>query len=96
MDQYYNKDENGFKLPKYADLPILKKKDEIITAAKNARVIIITGETGSGKSTQVPQYLLDDLVMNNKPGQIYVTQPRNGCLLKILSFKQSKFFVIFF
>ena len=29
-----------------------------------------------GKSTQVPQYLLDDMVKNNEPGQIYVTQPR--------------------
>ena len=87
MDQYYEKDENGFKPPRYADLPILKKKDEIITAANNARVIIITGETGSGKSTQVPQYLLDDLVINDKPGQIYVTQPREGLLLHFTFYK---------
>ena len=39
------------------DLPIYSKKDEIINAVKECDTVIITAETGSGKSTQVPQYL---------------------------------------
>ena len=38
-------------------LPIFSYKQEIIQAVKNSAVTIITAETGSGKSTQVPQYL---------------------------------------
>lgn len=51
-------------------LPVFQFKSEIVQAIKDNSVTIITAETGAGKSTQVPQYLLDagyDLV---------VTQPR--------------------
>lgn len=51
-------------------LPIHAFRDQIVEAVRNNPVVVITAETGAGKSTQVPQYLLDagyDLV---------VTQPR--------------------
>lgn len=32
-------------------------RNEIIEAVRNERVVIIAGDTGCGKSTQVPQYL---------------------------------------
>lgn len=32
-------------------------EDDIVEAVKNNQVVIITGETGSGKSTQIPQIL---------------------------------------
>lgn len=32
-------------------------RDEIIEAVRNHRVVIIAGDTGCGKSTQIPQYL---------------------------------------
>lgn len=51
-------------------LPITAFRDQIVEAVKNNPVTVITAETGAGKSTQVPQYLLGagyDLV---------VTQPR--------------------
>ncbi|MBF0572375.1 MAG: DUF3418 domain-containing protein [Desulfamplus sp.] len=40
------------------ELPITDKKDEIIEAIKNNRVVIIAGETGSGKTTQIPKFCI--------------------------------------
>ena len=57
--KYYKVDDYGkIIIPKYEDLPILEHKNEILTALEDTQVLIITGETGSGKSTQVPQYIL--------------------------------------
>ncbi|XP_055634665.1 probable ATP-dependent RNA helicase DHX34 isoform X2 [Toxorhynchites rutilus septentrionalis] len=40
-----------------ANLPVAKHRDEIMAAVKNEQVVILAGDTGCGKSTQVPQYL---------------------------------------
>ena len=40
-------------------LPIFDKKNEIVKSIEANDVTIITAETGSGKSTQVPQYLYE-------------------------------------
>ncbi len=40
-------------------LPTLKIKVELLEKLKNNNVIIIISETGSGKSTQIPQYCVD-------------------------------------
>ena len=40
-----------------ANLPVAKYRQTIIDAVKTERVIIIAGDTGCGKSTQIPQYL---------------------------------------
>ena len=37
------------------DLPIFAKKDEIVDAVKRHPVIVVSGETGSGKTTQLPK-----------------------------------------
>lgn len=39
-------------------LPIIKYKEEIVKAVKQNDVVVISGETGCGKSTQVPKYIL--------------------------------------
>lgn len=53
-------------------LPVFAFKPEITSAVREHRVVIVTAETGAGKSTQVPQFLLDD-----EPGRrVVVTQPR--------------------
>jgi len=54
-------------------LPIEDYKGEIQKTVKNNKVTIITAETGSGKSTQVPQYLREII---NGDEQIIITQPR--------------------
>ncbi|MBN1932634.1 MAG: ATP-dependent RNA helicase HrpA [Desulfobacterales bacterium] len=56
------------------DLPITAKKDEIITAIKNNPVVIISGETGSGKTTQIPKFSL--AAGRGIDGLIGCTQPR--------------------
>uniref|UniRef100_A0A915Q1Z1 ATP-dependent RNA helicase n=1 Tax=Setaria digitata TaxID=48799 RepID=A0A915Q1Z1_9BILA len=40
-------------------LPIAEKRGEILETLQNVNVFLIAGDTGCGKSTQVPQYLLD-------------------------------------
>ena len=40
-------------------LPIYPFKDKILETIRENQVVIITAETGAGKSTQVPQYLLE-------------------------------------
>ena len=40
------------------DLPITAKKDAIIRAIRRHPVIIVSGETGSGKTTQLPKFCL--------------------------------------
>jgi energy-coupling factor transporter ATP-binding protein EcfA2 len=37
---------------------VLCCREQILTAVRNENVVIIAGDTGCGKSTQVPQYLL--------------------------------------
>lgn len=42
-----------------ANLPVAQYKEEIIKTVKNEQVVIIAGDTGCGKSTQIPQYLYE-------------------------------------
>ncbi|GFR13080.1 probable ATP-dependent RNA helicase DHX35 [Trichonephila clavata] len=56
-------------------LPIYKYRNHILYLLENYQTVIILGETGCGKSTQVPQYLLEAGWLNND-GIIGITQPR--------------------
>jgi len=57
-----------------ADLPVIQYKDEIIQAISDNQVVIIAGETGSGKTTQLPQICLS--MDRGIGGFIGHTQPR--------------------
>lgn len=62
-------------------LPITIKKDEIIAAIKSNRVVIISGETGSGKSTQLPKFCL--AAGRGVDGKIGCTQPRRIAAISV-------------
>jgi ATP-dependent helicase HrpA len=57
-----------------ADLPITAKKDEIVQAIRRHPVVIISGETGCGKSTQIPKMCIE--AGRGLRGKIACTQPR--------------------
>ncbi|XP_026330689.1 putative ATP-dependent RNA helicase DHX57 isoform X2 [Hyposmocoma kahamanoa] len=69
-------------MPIRRKLPAWQKRKEILDTIKKSQVVVISGETGCGKSTQVPQYILDEWLDNfSKDGQlqhveIICTQPR--------------------
>ncbi|RQM13399.1 hypothetical protein B5M09_008943, partial [Aphanomyces astaci] len=57
-------------------LPIASFEDEIVATARQTRVLLVSGETGSGKSTQVPHFLLRDMLKQSSHDMIVCTQPR--------------------
>ncbi|UKZ59850.1 uncharacterized protein TrAtP1_001142 [Trichoderma atroviride] len=57
-------------------LPMWKFKGEVLNAVDNNQVIIICGETGCGKSTQVPAFLLEHELSQGKQCKVYCTEPR--------------------
>ncbi|KAJ9511099.1 hypothetical protein QJQ45_013149 [Haematococcus lacustris] len=59
-------------------LPIHASKQELLEAIERNAVTIVSGETGSGKSTQLPQFLLEEAVAAGRGAAVslVVTQPR--------------------
>ncbi|KAL6703534.1 putative ATP-dependent RNA helicase ucp12 [Coniothyrium glycines] len=59
-------------------LPAWKLRDDIVHTVNSCQVTIISGETGSGKSTQSVQFVLDDLIQRRlgAAANIVCTQPR--------------------
>ncbi|CAD5207263.1 unnamed protein product [Bursaphelenchus okinawaensis] len=57
-------------------LPTSQYRDDILNQIEANNVTIITGGTGCGKTTQVPQFLLEESNEKRKPIKIVCTQPR--------------------
>ncbi|MEV6758352.1 ATP-dependent RNA helicase HrpA [Streptomyces sp. NPDC051214] len=69
--------ERGSRLPKItypAELPVSQKKDDIAAAIRDHQVVIVAGETGSGKTTQIPKICME--LGRGVRGMIGHTQPR--------------------
>ena len=58
----------------FPDLPVTGKKDDIADLIKNHQVVVVCGETGSGKTTQLPKICLS--IGRGAAGFIGHTQPR--------------------
>ncbi|MFK4187865.1 ATP-dependent RNA helicase HrpA [Streptomyces sparsogenes] len=56
------------------ELPVSQKKDDILAAVRDHQVVIVAGETGSGKTTQIPKICLE--LGRGVKGLIGHTQPR--------------------
>ncbi|GAB4845413.1 Pre-mRNA-splicing factor ATP-dependent RNA helicase DEAH1 [Ancistrocladus abbreviatus] len=62
-------------------LPIYPYRDELLKAVNDHQVLIIVGETGSGKTTQIPQYLHE--AGYTKCGKVGCTQPRRVAAMSV-------------
>ena len=58
----------------YPDLPITQRREELLATIRDHQVVIVAGETGSGKSTQLPKLCLE--LGRGIAGMIGHTQPR--------------------
>ncbi|CAM6117386.1 unnamed protein product [Calypogeia fissa] len=62
-------------------LPIYKLKNELVTAVNENQVLVVIGETGSGKTTQMTQYLAE--AGYSTKGKIGCTQPRRVAAMSV-------------
>jgi ABC-type multidrug transport system fused ATPase/permease subunit len=66
-------------------LPIFKKKEELLQTIQAHPVTLVVGETGSGKTTQLPLYLLEEQILAHHGSETYiiVTQPRRIAAISV-------------
>jgi HrpA-like RNA helicase len=64
--------QRGVEAMEALSLPVTSYKEEILSSIKRFATTIIVGETGSGKSTQIPQYIID----SDQSIRLVCTQPR--------------------
>ncbi|ONK64758.1 uncharacterized protein A4U43_C07F29560 [Asparagus officinalis] len=62
-------------------LPIYPYREELLQAVNDHQVLVIVGETGSGKTTQIPQYLIE--AGYTKHGKVGCTQPRRVAAMSV-------------
>lgn len=64
--------------PVRESLPAYQARKTLLAAVEKHRVVLVAGETGCGKTTQVPQFLLDDAIQDGRGSvcSIVITQPR--------------------
>jgi len=78
--------------PEVTSLPVYDYKREILEAIADNQVIVVSAETGSGKTTQIPQFILDHAIEGRRGARcnILVTQPRRisamSVALRVLDF----------
>lgn len=64
-------------------LPIYHHMEPLTTVIKQSKSLVIVGEPGSGKTTQIPQFI--DAANLNKGAKIAVTQPRRVAAISVAS-----------
>lgn len=63
------------------NLPIFEKRNKLLELIQRHKTLIILGETGSGKTTQIPQYVYSARLQVN--GKIGITQPRRVAAISV-------------
>ncbi|MQM14405.1 hypothetical protein Taro_047334 [Colocasia esculenta] len=69
-------------LEKRKTLPVWLQKDEFLRVARDNQTVILVGETGSGKTTQIPQFVLELDDLGKRP-MVACTQPRRVAAMSV-------------
>ena len=70
-------------LKQRAALPIHTIRAALLSALQQHDVVVVMGDTGCGKTTQVPQYLLEDAAEHGSAANVVVTQPRRIAAMSV-------------
>ncbi|KAI0651707.1 P-loop containing nucleoside triphosphate hydrolase protein [Trametes meyenii] len=57
-------------------LPMAQYKQDLLSLLEMSQILVLSGETGCGKSTQVPAFILEDQLLKGRHCKIYCTEPR--------------------
>ncbi|URD92199.1 Pre-mRNA-splicing factor ATP-dependent RNA [Musa troglodytarum] len=69
-------------LEKRKTLPVWQQKEEFLHVLKANQTLILVGETGSGKTTQIPQFVLECEDLGKRP-MVACTQPRRVAAMSV-------------
>ena len=67
----------------FDQLPVCAFKDLLLEQLSLNRILLVVSETGSGKTTQLPQFCLDSLIRTDSNKLIGVTQPRRVAAITV-------------
>lgn len=67
----------------YPDLPVVEHREEFFEMLEKHQVVIVKADTGSGKSTQLPKFLLEWFAKAQAEFKIGVTEPRRLAAISI-------------
>nr|XP_019708982.1 DExH-box ATP-dependent RNA helicase DExH3 isoform X2 [Elaeis guineensis] len=79
LQRTWQESPEGMKMLRFRNsLPAYKEKERLLSAIARNQVIVISGETGCGKTTQLPQYILESEIESGRGAfcNIICTQPR--------------------
>ncbi|KAJ6134013.1 Pre-mRNA-splicing factor ATP-dependent RNA helicase PRP43 [Penicillium sp. IBT 18751x] len=65
------------------DLPVHQQRDEFLQLYQQSQILVFVGETGSGKTTQIPQFVLFDDLPQTQRKMIACTQPRRVAAMSV-------------
>ncbi|KAA8652508.1 hypothetical protein EYZ11_007678 [Aspergillus tanneri] len=65
------------------DLPVHAQRDEFLQLYQRSQILVFVGETGSGKTTQIPQFVLFDDLPQTQRKMVACTQPRRVAAMSV-------------
>lgn len=85
FDQYQNNPGLEALRKKRSELPMVQYRDSVMSLVRENEVCVVVGATGSGKTTQLPQLILEEMIEAGQGGRcnIICTQPRRIAAISV-------------